>query len=337
VGGGSEYSDTRNTHQTGSGTSGRNPVELPSTGTGRPVTTPRNEDAVLLAVLAVAGAALCYGASAVLQAAAVARSGRADLTGLVGGLARDPRYLSGLLLVAGGFLFSVVAIRALPLFVVQAGRASSLGVTAVLATLVLGTRLRRRESLALGGVAVGLVAVAMAATPQGPATVPGAVRWAVLAAAVLLAALTMAAVRTGPSARTAALVAALAGSCFGLLALSARVLGPIALPGVLTDPSAYAVGVAAAGGLLAGALALQRGSVVAVTTTMVATEAALGSLLGLAVGDRPADGLAWLAAAGFVVTVGSALLLARFGALENEADAPAGERRVPHAVAHEVD
>jgi hypothetical protein len=271
---------------------------------------------VLLAVLAVAGAALCYGASAVLQAAAVARSGRADLTGLVGGLARDPRYLSGLLLVAGGFLFSVVAIRALPLFVVQAGRASSLGVTAVLAALVLGTRLRRRESLALGGVAVGLVAVALAATPQGPATVPGAVRWAVLAAAVLLAALTVAAVRTGPSARTAALVAALAGSCFGLLALSARVLGPIALPGVLTDPSAYAVGVAAAGGLLAGALALQRGSVVAVTTTMVATEAALGSLLGLAVGDRPADGLAWLAAAGFVVTVGSALLLARFGARE---------------------
>jgi hypothetical protein len=55
------------------------------------------------------------------------------------------------------------------------------------------------------------------------------------------------------------------------------------------------------------------------------------------VGDRPADGLAWLAAAGFVVTVGSALLLARFGAPENEADAPAGERRAPHAVAHEVD
>jgi hypothetical protein len=47
---------------------------------------------------------------------------------------------------------------------------------------------------------------------------------------------------------------------------------------------------------------------------MVATEAALGSALGLTVGDRPADGLAWLAAAGFVVTVGSALFLARFGA-----------------------
>jgi hypothetical protein len=284
---------------------------------------------VLLAVLAVAGAALCYGTSAVLQAAAVARSGRTDLTGLMGGLARDPRYLCGLLLVAGGFLLSVVAIRALPLFVVQAARASSLGVTAVLAAIVLGTRLHQREKLALCGVAAGLVAVALAATPQGPAAVPGAVRWAVLAAAVVLAGLTVAAARTRPSPQAAALVAALAGSCFGVLALAARVVGPIALPEVLADPSAYAGGVAAAAGLVAGALALQRGSVVAVTTTMVATEAVLGSLLGLAVGDRPAEGLGGLAVAGFAVTVGSALLLARFGAPESGPAAPAVNAAAP--------
>jgi len=269
---------------------------------------------VLLAVLALAGAALCYGASAVLQAAAVARSARTDLTGLLGGLARDPRYLGGLFLVVAGFLLSVVAIRALPLFVVQAGRASSLGVTALLAALVLGTGLQGQEKLALGGVTVGLVAVALAASPQGPAVVPGAVRWAVLTAAVLLAGLALASYRTRPCTRTAGLIAALAGSCFGLLALAARVVGPIAFPGVLTDPSAYAAGVAGAAGLVAGALALQRGTVVAVTTIMVATEATCGSLLGLAVGDRPTDGMAWLAAAGFVVTVGSALFLSRFGA-----------------------
>src|SRR3954467_8788785 len=118
---------------------------------GRPVPTHWNEDAGVLSVLAVAGAALCYGASTVFQAAAVARSGRTDLTGLVGRLAVDVRYLSGLLLVALGFLLSVLAIRALPLFVVQAGRASSLGVTAVLATLALGIRLRRRGGLGAGG------------------------------------------------------------------------------------------------------------------------------------------------------------------------------------------
>ena len=284
---------------------------------------------MLLAVVAVAGAALCYGASAVFQAAAVARSDRADLTGLLGGLARDPRYLCGLLLVVAGFLLSVVAIRALPLFVVQAGRASSLGVTAVLAAIVLGTALHHREKLALGGVALGLVAVALAATPQGPADMPGIVSWAVLAVAVVLAGLTVAAARTGPSPRTAALVAVLAGSCFGVLALAARVLEPIAVPGVLTDPGAYAAGVAGVAGLVAGALALQRGTVVAVTTIMVATEAVLGSLLGLSVGDRPADGMAWLATVGFVVTVGSALLLSRFGVVQNETAAPAPVGRAP--------
>jgi hypothetical protein len=102
------------------------------------------------------------------------------------------------------------------------------------------------------------------------------------------------------------------------------VLGPIAVPGVLADPSAYAIGLAGLTGLAAGALALQRSGVVPVATTMVATEAVVGSLLGVAVGDRPADGMAGLAVAGFVVTVGSALLLARFGA-----PAPAPEPAVP--------
>ena len=280
---------------------------------------------VVAAVLAVAGAALCYGTAVVLQAAAVARASGPGVTGLLGGLARDPRYVGGLALVGGGFLLSLVAVRALPLFVVQAGRASSLGVTAVLAAVTLGTRLRRHEVAALGGVAVGLVAVALAAAPQGPADVPDAVRWAALAGAAGLLALTLAASRTRSSPRTGAVLAVLAGGGFGLLALGARVLGPIAVPGVLADPSAYAIGLSGVTGLVAGALALQRGSVVTVSTTMVATEAVVGSLLGLAVGDRPADGMAGLAVAGFLVTVGSALVLARFGAPPTPAPASGPE------------
>ena len=94
---------------------------------------------------------------------------------------------------------------------------------------------------------------------------------------------------------------------------------------------------AAAAGLVAGALALQRGSVVAVTTTMVATEALLGSLLGLAVGDRPADGMAWLATAGFLVTVSSALVLSRFGSADQTAPADAGPPPRPATVSRPPD
>jgi drug/metabolite transporter (DMT)-like permease len=277
---------------------------------------------MLLAVLALAGASLCYGGANVLQAAAVARASGAGLTGLLGGLARDPRYAGGLVLTGSGFLLTLAAVRALPLFVVQAGRASSLGVTAVLAAAMLGTRLRRHEIGALAGVAAGLVAVALSASPQGPADVSDGVRWAVLAAAGLLAVGVLVAVRAGTG--SGAALAGLAGCGFGLLSLGARVLGPIAVPEVLTDPSAYAIGLSGLTGLVAGALALQRSGVVTVATTMVATEAVVGSLLGVAVGDRPADGMAGLAVAGFVVTVGSALLLARFGA-----PAPAPEPAVP--------
>jgi hypothetical protein len=144
--------------------------------------------------------------------------------------------------------------------------------------------------------------------------VPDGVRWATLAAAGVLVGLTLSAVRARPSAGGGTALAVLAGSGFGLLSLGARVLGPITVPGVLADPSAYAIGLSGVTGLVAGALALQRGSVVTVSTTMVATEAVVGSLLGVAVGDRPATGMGGLALAGFVVTVGSALLLARFGA-----------------------
>ena len=284
---------------------------------------------MVLAVLAVTAAALCYGAAAVLQAAAVARASRPGLSGLLGGLARDPRYVGGLALVGAGFLLSLVAVRALPLFVVQAGRASSLGVTAVLAAVTLGTRLRRHEVAALAGVAAGLVCVALAAAPQGPADVAEGVRWAALGGAGLLAALTLVVVRARSTARAGTALAVLAGCGFGLLSLGARVLGPITVPGVLGDPSLWAIGLSGVVGLVAGALAIQRGTVVTVTTTMVATEAAIGSLLGVAVGDRPAAGMGGLAIAGFVVTVGSALLLARFAAPTAAPDAAAVPDREP--------
>lgn len=268
-------------------------------------------------MLAVAGAALCYGASVIFQAIGVERARSSALAGFVRGLAADSRYLTGMALTAAGFVLSLFAIRSLPLFVVQAGRASSLGVTAVLAALVLDARLRRREKAAVLGVVLGLVAVAGAAQEQGPAHVSDAVRWTILAAALAGATFIGLSARFGRGSardrRPATVLALVAGSCFGLLALCVRVLGPITLPDLLTDPSAYAGGVISLTGLVGSALALQRGHVVAVTTTIVATEAVLGSMLGVAVGDRPADGRAWLAVLGFAVTIVCALLLARFG------------------------
>ena len=102
---------------------------------------------VLLAVLGAVLAALCYGAGAILQATA-ARSqqvtGGLDVALLVR-LVRQLPYVAGLGLDAVGFVASLVALRSLPLFLVQAVIASSVGVTAVLAWRFLAVRLDRQE------------------------------------------------------------------------------------------------------------------------------------------------------------------------------------------------
>jgi drug/metabolite transporter (DMT)-like permease len=276
-----------------------------------------------LALLAVAAAAVCSGSAAVLQASAVSRLPTADSVnaGFVVRLARSPRYLFALVLVACGFGLSILALRTLPLFVVQAGRASSLGVTAVLSVLLLRVRLRWPEVGAVVAIGAGLVVVALTAGLQTPADVGPAARFALLGAVVLVALCAAAALKIPNPARSGLVLAVLAGCCFGLLAVGARLLKSFSPAVLIADPSAWAMGGAGVLGLLLGALALQRASVVAVTSATVATETILGAVLGMVVcGDRPAAGLIIPAVGGFLLVLAGALTLARFGAPAKDAD-----------------
>jgi drug/metabolite transporter (DMT)-like permease len=275
-----------------------------------------------LALLAVGSAAICSGGAAVLQASAVSRLPTADSVnaGFVVRLARSPRYLLALVLVGCGFGLSILALRSLPLFVVQAGRASSLAITAVLSVLLLGVRLRLAEVIAVVGIGTGLVIVAVTAGPQDVAEVGAAARFGLLAAVLVVAVAGAAALRIGAPSRSGLALAVLAGGCFGLLALGARLLRGLSPTVLIADPAAWAMAAAGLLGLLLGALALQRASVVTVTSAMVATETVLGSVLGMIVcGDRPAPGLAVPATGGFALVLAGALVLARFGAPEPDA------------------
>jgi drug/metabolite transporter (DMT)-like permease len=262
-----------------------------------------------LALLAVGSAAICSGGAAVLQASAVSRLPTADSVnaGFVVRLARSPRYLLALVLVGCGFGLSILALRSLPLFVVQAGRASSLAITAVLSVLLLGVRLRLAEVIAVVGIGTGLVIVAVTAGPQDVAEVGAAARFGLLAAVLVVAVAGAAALRIGAPSRSG-------------LALGARLLRGLSPTVLIADPAAWAMAAAGLLGLLLGALALQRASVVTVTSAMVATETVLGSVLGMIVcGDRPAPGLAVPATGGFALVLAGALVLARFGAPEPDA------------------
>jgi len=289
---------------------------------------------VTAALLAVLGAAVCSGTAAVLQAAAVRRLPPAGVLrpGFAVGLLRSPRYLVALLLVAVGFGLSVLALRVLPLFVVQAGRASSLAITAVLAVLILGARLRAPELLAIGGVVIGLVLLALSAGPQQSADVGGAARFVLLGAVLAVGALAAGAIRATPSSGSGLILGVLAGLCFGALAVGARVLGALTPAALVTDPAAWAAGLGGILGLALAAIALQRAGVVGVTAAMVATEALVGAVLGMLLcGDRPLPGRGVLAFLGFVLVVAGAVLLARFGAPEHPESTPEPEGVLPIA------
>ena len=261
------------------------------------------------AVLAPLGAALGYGVAAILQQVGAQRATAPRRIGirLVVDLLRQPLFLAGLGLDAVGFVLAFVGLRHLPVFVVQAAVSSTVAVTAVLGSRFLGDRLQRRDWGLVGAVVVGLTLVGASAadgrTPElswlGTALLVGGVPALGLAG--------LASDRRSPAA-----LGALSGVGFGGFALAGRLMpGHDGAAGVLTDPVLWAaVGYAVLGLGIYGA-ALQRGSVTAVTATTIATEALFPSAVGLLLlSDTTRSGMGLAAAAGFVLTVGGALLLA---------------------------
>lgn len=274
-------------------------------------------------LLGAFGAALAYGVGAVLQA--VAARAVPTTEGL------DPRlllrllrhwpYLLGLALDGAGFLLSLVAVRTLPLFVVQSVVASFLAVTAVVGAVVLRTPLRRSDGVGLAVVVLGLVLVGLSAAESPAVDVTRAEQWGVLVGALALGVLAVPAARLrGP--RGAGALGAVAGLAFGATSVAARMLpGPLsfadlgaAAAALVPSPAAYALVAAGALALLTYSSALQRGSVTQATAPLVLAETVAPAVVGLLLlGDAPRPGLGAVAVVGFGLAVAGAVVLARHG------------------------
>jgi len=309
---------------------------------------------VLLAALAAFACALCYGAGAVLQSVGAARaaSSGGDAAGALNpsALARvavQLPYLAGLTLDLLGWLLSLLALRGLPLFAVQAILSGSVGVTAVLAVATLGARLPRREVAALAALGAGMVLLALTARPGRAEAASGAVSWGVAAGGLVVAALIGPALRAGrgqahdqtqdqrhdqepgqaggeahgqAGRRTGALLGLLSGLAFGGTALCARLVEAKPWADALTDPAAWALLAYGGLGLTLFAAALQRGAVTTAMAGQCAGETLLPALAGaLLLGDGARAGLAPLAVAGFVVAVLGAFALITGGAADVDA------------------
>jgi hypothetical protein len=267
----------------------------------------------LLGALVAAG---CYGAASVLQAVGsrrVAGSGGLDPR-LIVRLAGQLPFVAGFALDLAGFAASVLALRTLPLFLVQATVAASVGVTALLAARFLGARLGRVELAALAGLGGGLILLALSARPESALPLSPVARWCVLAGVGGVLLLGAVAARLPGRWATAGLATA-AGLAFGGVGLAARVL-PVPSPvwRVAGEPVAYALAGYGVLGILLFATALQRGSVTTATAIMVALETVVPAAIGLAwLGDAARPGYGGVAGAGFALTLAGAVALARYG------------------------
>ena len=273
-------------------------------------------------LVCAAGTSLCYGIGSVLQGVAAGHapaSTRLDPRLLLR-LMRAWRYVLGLFLDGAGFVLSLVALRWLPLYAVQSVVASFLAVTAVAGVFLAGTRVRSRERSALLVVVLGLALVGLSAAPEPARALGTKAQWLVLAAALLLALVSVVSGRQ-QGRRGAWVLGGVAGLAFGVVAVAARALSSswqgdllARLHALVGSPASYALLLAAPVALMTYATALQRGTVVQATAPLVVGETVLPAVVGLTLlGDHARPGWGLAAAAGFVLAVGAAVLLSRFG------------------------
>jgi len=270
--------------------------------------------AVALALACAVLAALSYGIGSVMQAAAARDAENhpnLDPLLLVRLVGRLP-YVAGLALDLIGFGASVIALRTLPLFLVQAAIAGSVGVTAIAASIAFGIRLLGYERIALVALMFGFALLAVSAQPER-ATSLGLVGQWILACGVVVA-LAAGALSARLDNRQAGIGLALcAGLSWAGTGIAARVLQIPSPPWrLLIDPVALCLVAYGLLGTLLFATALQRGSVTAAAAIVFTVETVIPSLIGIAfLGDHSRSGYLLVAVLGFAATVGGSIALAR--------------------------
>ncbi len=267
---------------------------------------------VVLSWAAAVVACLGYGVASVLQSVGAKRTAAAVGAGGLAAIVVQLPYLAGLGADVVAFTANLVALRELPLFLVQSVVTASVGVTAIIARLR-GEQLRRRDWGALGVLGAGLILLALTATAERAVPVVPSTQWGILVSVVvpLAVALVGLRLRAGSS---ALVLAAAAGLAWSGVAAASRGLGAEAVGwAMLGQPLTWAVVVQGLLGAGCFALALQRGSVTRVSAVTFMLEMVVPSLLGpWLFGDSVAAGLLPWAVLGFVLAVAGTVALVRY-------------------------
>jgi drug/metabolite transporter (DMT)-like permease len=291
---------------------------------------------MLIGIVAATLGALGYGTATVLQARAVAPSDRSVVV-------RRWLFASGLVADGSAWLLSLVAFRFLPLAAAQAVLASSVAVTAVLAHLIIRTRIASRTLVAGALFVVGAAMIASSAAPITRHTLSPQLLILGSAALMGMSVVAASAYRRG----SATWLSVVAGVAFAGTAVCGRLLELPHLTAATILDSGLLLGFSLVG-IVAFARALTLGSEAGASAVMWMTELILAFVTGAALlGDTVRSGFAAVAIAGAACGVfacrmlisdrphegrGASQAVAACGSMPDESGQPAGSSSVRPAV-----
>lgn len=249
-----------------------------------------------------------YGMGIVAQSVAARRAERRPGTGLglLARLASDRLYLAGFAGQVGGFVLAFFARASLPLYLVQAGSSSAIGLATIFGVLALGWRVHTAEVAVLVVMAFGLILLAGSSAPSIAQDLSSGAVAVLFGVLVLTAGLAVFACRATAVVPTAVL----AGVAFSLVAIASRSLAHHDLSTLLPNPLTWLMLVSAVLGQACMAVALQHGSATSVVASCDSITIVLASITGIAVlGDQVMAGRQWWVVLGLALVVLGVLVL----------------------------
>jgi len=268
---------------------------------------------VLVAYLCAFACAVCFGLGSVLQSIGAKRveAGEGLSPKLIARVATQIPYVIGLVIDFFGWILSLVALARLPVFVVQAVVAGSVGFVVLFSIRLEHLRPTRRQIIVLVVLALGLVGLAFSGAPEAAKRLSSGFTVAMAIAAVVIAIAGVVTPRLIKGHLGSSLLAGLAGLAFGGTALCARSLTATHLGfRTLIDPLFVALAAFGLMGLTFFAAALQRGTATVASAWLFTTETVAPAIVGIVVlGDHARAGLGLLAVISFIVTVSAAVVL----------------------------
>jgi len=267
-----------------------------------------------LALAAVIGCAVCNGTAVILEKIGVDEQPRQSSfnSAFIVKLVNNAPYMAGIALDIIGWLLTLVAVRALPLFLVQSVVSANIVIAALLDELILRRRLPRRAYGLILMILAGLSVLASTAAPtQVNQPIAEWYQWGALGVLLILGLIGSVLVKL--KARVAAIgLAVIAGIAFGSVSIVGRLL-IVNVPfwHFLENPLSWVLIAYSGLGMLFFSIALQRTSATTVNAVAVALQTVAPAAMGIALlGDSVRDGYWPLMLAAMATTLIGAVALA---------------------------